>query len=55
VRIRRFPGGGEGSGRVVGVRVEGGRPRVEKVRACIVEGRSPGLDIVVREGGVLQQ
>ena len=55
MRIRRFPGGGEGSGRVVGVRVEGGRPRVEKVRACIVKGRSSGLDIVVREGGVLQQ
>lgn len=49
VRIRRVPGGGEGRGRVVGVRVEGGRPRVEKVRACIVEGRSPGLDIVARE------
>lgn len=49
VRIRRVPGGGEGRGRVVGVRVEGGSPRVEKVRACIVEGGSWGLDIVAME------
>lgn len=49
VRIRRVPGRGEGRGRVFGVRVEGGRPRVEKERACIVEGRSWGVDIMAMD------
>lgn len=50
MRIRRVPGEGEGRGRVVGVRFEGGRPRVEKVTACIVERTSWGLDIEARDG-----
>lgn len=54
VRIRRVPGYGEGRGRLVGLRVEGGSPRVEKVRACNVEGRSPRLDIVETRGSSKQ-